>query len=117
MAEPTNLTVDCLFDLASWKIEKWCKIERSTDERGGNVIFGYVKDPDVAASMARGIGWYGGDGTATDAFVLTQNGLNGFLVARESVATMTDEDKKREEIRAGAIQKLTPEERRLLKFG
>lgn len=99
-------------DLSSWRAERWYELRAMTGETGSKVI-GYFTDANLAAASGKGEGWYGSDGMVGEVTVLTQDGVIGFILDKESI-TLEEDAARRAVAIQKALDKLTPEERELL---
>lgn len=83
-------------------------------ERGLGPLLGYFSDKKVAQQVAKGKGWYGGDGYIDQKMALdTGNGV--YLIADENPIDLDNEfSMRKDELKASALSKLTPDELRAL---
>ena len=101
-------------DLSGWKVERWYELSVMTGETGSRVI-GYFTDENLATASGKGEGWFGSDEMVGEVTVLTQNGVYGFILDKKSVA-LEEDTARRAVATQRALDKLTPEEQKLLGF-
>jgi hypothetical protein len=99
--------------LSGYRIELWYVLFLSTGETSGQVA-GYFTDRDLATAQGRGQGWYGRDGSVDGVYVLTQDGKTGYLVKIDKPVHLSEQESLANEAKRKALEKLTPEEQRLL---
>lgn len=77
-------------------------------------IIGYFTEEADAAIAAKGKGWYGGEGSITEAHVIVVGEKIYVLKNTEPVVIDRDLQKYKAELKENALKKLTIEERHVL---
>lgn len=101
--------------LGHYSIQLWYELFLPTGETGGKVA-GYFTDRDLATAEGRGKGWFGQDGSVREVYVLTKDGKTGYLLNHDQAVVLSNQETLEEEAKRKALEKLSPEERRLLKL-
>lgn len=83
-------------------------------ERGLGPLLGYFTDKKVAQQVSKGKGWYGGDGYISEKMAVnTGNGV--YLIEDPKPIDLNNEFAiKKDQLKASALSKLTPDEIRAL---
>jgi hypothetical protein len=116
VAEKTEKILKIGVDLAGWKIETWYQLGSPVDEIGAKLdIIGYFTNKDLALISAKGKGWYAGDGKVSEVLVLTDGSGTGYIVSDAGIQ-LSDEIKISADLTKKAKDKLSLEERKLLKI-
>ncbi len=99
-------------DLKGFSIQEYTEVFRTNDEGFKSSSIGFFKDDNIAKAFAQNqtdANWH----KTEKAFILT-DGKIGFLLGKS--VTLLDAEKAALEIRNSALNKLSAEERKLLKI-